>query len=557
MTSDLHLQLSLAIVVPIVVVAVAWLILSVPRLRQVSWRDQVDTPLDLLPKEARFAGAWAGWKVLVNQREVVQPSLVLLRVRNSGLSSIREVGIRRPVTFTFPGRDVVEYAVTECRGGITWDMVAPPFGAPASGQAGGTVVGNRIILPRFPMARRSGFKLLVLLTGDGQGVIGKGRIRGGQVVHETRRRSPRSRNLAFGTLLTLLIGAQAGVALGEGPPIPSSCRSGQLVVQGSTAFQPVAQQVATAYSATCRDASISVTGTGSYNGLTALSDSAVAASPSAAALGAAPLSGAPSAVASSSAASSAGLPSSAASSAGLPSSPAPSVGLPPDGGAVQVAMSDGAAPAGYHGLAGHPVAVIIFAVVVNKSTGVFNLSTAQLAGIFRGTITNWRQVGGADLPISIVARTSGSGTRHTFDAKVLGGASEPPASSFNCVTKNELPSSPVIRCEEPDTSTLLERVNSIPGAIGYAQISDAASFPNVELVKLNAADPDIGDVKAGKYPYWTVEYLYTEGQPQARSLTAAFLAYFGTDNAENLLLNGAYTPCANAQPQVAKLCAEP
>jgi ABC-type phosphate transport system substrate-binding protein len=520
----------MAIVVPILVVAVAWLVLSVPRLRQVSWRDQVDTPLDLLPKEARLTGAWAGWKVLVNQREVAQPSLVLLRLRNSGLSPIRETGIRRPVTFTFPGRDVVEYAVTECRGGITWDMVAPPFGAADAGRAGGTVVGNRIILPRFPMARRSGFRLLVLLTGEGHGVIGKGRIRGGQVVHETRRRSPRSRNLAFGTVLALLVGAQAGVALGEGPPIPSSCRAGQLVIQGSTAFQPVAQQVARAYSGTCRDAAISVTGTGSYNGLTALGDSVAAGGPTPAAVGAA----------------SAGSSSSASSSA-----------LSPGDGPVQIAMSDGAAPAGYHGLVGHPVAVIIFAVVVNKSTGVFNLTTAQLQGIFRGSITNWRQVGGADLPISIVARTSGSGTRHTFDAKVLGGASEPPASSFNCVTKNELPSSPVIRCEEPDTGTLLERVNSIPGAIGYAQISDAASFPQVELVKLNAADPDIGDVKAGKYPYWTVEYLYTEGKPRAGSLTAAFLSYFSTDNAENLLLSGAYTPCENAQPQVARLCGEP
>jgi len=518
-TSEFHLQLSMAIVVPILIVAVAWLVVSVPRWRQVSWRDQVDTPLDLLPKEARLTGAWAGWKVLVNQREVAQPSLVLLRVRNSGLSALRVTGIRRPVTFTFPGRDVVEYAVTECRGGITWDMVSPPFGAPGAGGPGGTVVGNRIILPRFPMARRSGFKLLVLLTGEGHGVLGKGRIRGGQVVHETRRRSPRSRNLAFGTLLALLIGAQAGVALGEGPPIPSSCRSGQLSIQGSTAFQPVAQQVAKAYSGTCRDADIAVTGTGSYNGLTALSDSATTSGPSGVALGAAAVS-------------------------------APSSGA----GAVQIAMSDGSAPSGYHGLVGHPVAVIIFAVVVNRSTGVFNLTTEQIRDIFRGTITNWRQVGGANLPISIVARTSGSGTRHTFDTKVLGGASEPPASSFNCVTKNEVPSSPVIRCEEPDTGTLLDRVNSIPGAIGYAQISDAASFANVEPVRLNASDSNIGDVKAGKYPYWTVEYLYTNGTPTPGSLTAAFLAYFSTDNAQNLLLNAAYTPCGTAQPQVAALC---
>jgi ABC-type phosphate transport system substrate-binding protein len=70
---------------------------------------------------------------------------------------------------------------------------------------------------------------------------------------------------------------------------------------------------------------------------------------------------------------------------------------------VQIAMSDGTAPAGYSGLVGHSVAVIIFAVVVNRQADVYNLTTAQLRAIFQGSITNWRQAGGASLPISIVA----------------------------------------------------------------------------------------------------------------------------------------------------------
>ena len=48
-------------------------------------------------------------------------------------------------------------------------------------------------------------------------------------------------------------------------------------------------------------------------------------------------------------------------------------------------MSDGPAPGGYPALTGHPVAVIIFAVVVNKQAGVFNLTTAQLREMFAGT----------------------------------------------------------------------------------------------------------------------------------------------------------------------------
>jgi phosphate transport system substrate-binding protein len=496
----LHSRLTVAIIVPIIVVAVAWLAVSVPRWRRISWREQLDTPIGLLPKEARqgarLTGGWGFWTVLVNQQEVVLPSLVLVRIRNTGLTAVAAAGTRRPITFTFPDRDVVEYAVTDCRG-ISGDVIAAP-GAPAA-----SVVGNRIILPRFAMPRRASFKLLVLLSGPGRGVLGKGRLRGGQVVRETRRSNPRARNIAFGTALALLVGAQFGVAVGEGPAIPSSCRSGHLVIQGSTAFAPAAQQIAQAYTSVCRDASISVTGTATFNGLNAVNNSVGTASAN----------------------------------------------------TVQVAMSDGTAPAGYSALVGHPVALIIFAVVVNRQAHVFNLTTAQLRAIFQGDITNWQQAGGPSLPISIVSRASTSGTRHTFDSKILGGATEPPASSFDCKTKDAIPSSPVTLCEVGDTGTLLQRVNAIPGAIGYAQTSDAASYANVEKAAINGYSAGIGPVEQGVYSFWTVEHLYTYGQPAPGSLTAAFLAYMNSVNARDILRGDEYTPCGGqVHGQVAALC---
>ena len=494
-TAILHARLTATIIAAIIVVAVAWLAVSVPRWRRISWRDQLDTPIGLLPKQVRqgerLSGGWVPWTVLVNRQEVANPSLVLVRIRNTGLTAVAATGIRRPVTLTFPNRDVIEYAVTDCRG-ISPDVITPP------GESAPSVVGNRIILPRFPMPRRTSFKLLVLLSGPGHGVLGKGRLRRGQVVRETRRTSPWARNIAFGTVLALLVGAQFGVAAGEGPVIPSSCRSGHLVIQGSTAFAPAARQIAEAYTSVCRDASISVTGTATFNGLNALANSA---------------------------------------------------------GTVQVAMSDGTAPAGYSGLVGHPVAVIIFAVVVNRQARVFNLTTAQIRAIFQGGITNWRQADGASLPISIVARSSTSGTRHTFDSTVLGGATEPPASSFNCRTKNAIPSSPVIRCEVADTGTLLQRVNTIPGAIGYAQTADAASYANVEKLAIDGYAAGIGPVEQGAYVFWTVEHLYTLGQPKAGSLTAAFLAYMSSITASDILRGDEYTPCtSDVHGQVAAQC---
>jgi ABC-type phosphate transport system substrate-binding protein len=209
-----------------------------------------------------------------------------------------------------------------------------------------------------------------------------------------------------------------------------------------------------------------------------------------------------------------------------------------------IAMSDGPAPRGYPALAGHPVAVIIFAVVANKQANVFNLTVPELRRIFRGTITNWQQVGGANLPVRIVARIAGSGTRRTFGQKVLG-RGEPSFSSYNCMDKNAVPGSPVDRCEVADTETLLQRVSDIPGAIGYAETSDAAAYPGVESLKLGGWDPDIGAVQRGAYPYWTDEYLYTNGSPAHGTLAATFLAYLNSDAARDILRSHDYTPCAD------------
>jgi ABC-type phosphate transport system substrate-binding protein len=491
------------IVVPSIVIALAWLVVSVPRWRQVSWHDQTDTPINFLPKEARLDGLWAAaWTVMVHHREIILPSLVQLRVRNSGLTAISKARTRRPVSFTFPGRDVVEYAIVDLRG-ISKDEIAPA-GTAAS------ITGNRILLPRFPMPRGGSFKLLVLLSGPGRGVHGKGRFRGGRMVHEARGRGPVARNVVFGTVLALLAGTQAGLMVGRGPAIPASCGNGALAIAGSSAFEPVAQQIAEAYSAVCLDARISVSASSSVGGLNAL-----------------------------------------VASGGLLA--AGGQKERPD--SVQIAMSDGRIPDGYQGLVGQPIGVIIFAVVVNRQAAVFNLTVDQLRGVFTGKITNWQQVGGADLPVRVVARASGSGTRRTFDRKILNGPSEPVASSFDCVSKNAVPGSPMIRCEVPDTATLLQRVNTIPGAVGYAQVNDAQPYANVASVKIGGRDPGIGAVEQGTYPYWTVEYLYTYGRPSASSLTSAFLSYMASDTASQILRSTSYTPCAGGQqPIVVMLC---
>jgi phosphate transport system substrate-binding protein len=61
------------------------------------------------------------------------------------------------------------------------------------------------------------------------------------------------------------------------------------------------------------------------------------------------------------------------------------------------------------------------AVIVHPSNPVAGLSLAQVQQIFAGKITNWREVGGDDAGITIVAREAGSGTYSAFEELVLKG----------------------------------------------------------------------------------------------------------------------------------------
>ncbi|WP_333886539.1 phosphate ABC transporter substrate-binding protein [Clostridium sp.] len=75
-------------------------------------------------------------------------------------------------------------------------------------------------------------------------------------------------------------------------------------------------------------------------------------------------------------------------------------------------------------LVDHKVCAIGFAVVANPNVGVDSLTKEQIQKIFTGEITNWKDVGGSDMKINVINRTKSSGTRATFKDTVMGGKEE-------------------------------------------------------------------------------------------------------------------------------------
>jgi ABC-type phosphate transport system substrate-binding protein len=187
---------------------------------------------------------------------------------------------------------------------------------------------------------------------------------------------------------------------------------------------------------------------------------------------------------------------------------------------------------------------LAFTVVVNKATGLYTLTADQVQGIYSGRYNNWNQIGGSNLPISIVSRGAGFGTRAAFEKNVLK-ASELGRSSSDCKGRDLMPDLPVIRCEFDTTSVLLDRVDKIDGAIGYSDIAATVKHANVNRVKLDGREPDIEPVIRADYPFWTVEYFYTYGEPGSDGLLRSLLAYMNSDTAKNILRRSNYVPCVD------------
>jgi phosphate transport system substrate-binding protein len=178
--------------------------------------------------------------------------------------------------------------------------------------------------------------------------------------------------------------------------------------------------------------------------------------------------------------------------------------------AVDIGDSDIPAP-NEPSLVDHAVAVVTFGIIVNPQTGVKNLSTAQIRGIFSGKIANWSQAGGRSGPITVINRPRSSGTRAVLVQNILGGH-EPSEGGLT----------------QDSSGTVAAMVAQTPGAISYAGMAYVKPGSQV-AVTIDGVSPSVANVESDKYKYWSQEHMFTNGQPSAQ--VAGFINYVKDDRA--------------------------
>lgn len=133
------------------------------------------------------------------------------------------------------------------------------------------------------------------------------------------------------------------------------------------------------------------------------------------------------------------------------------------------------------------IAYDALAVIVNPSNPVSQLTRQQLEAIFRGKITNWKQLGGPDMKIIVYSRETSSGTYEFFKESAL-------------KNKNYMSSS----LSMPATGAVIQSVSQTKGAIGYVGL--AYLSPRVKAIAVSYDDgkhyvlPSLENGKKKLYP---------------------------------------------------------
>ncbi|MCX5701286.1 MAG: phosphate ABC transporter substrate-binding protein [Candidatus Omnitrophica bacterium] len=152
------------------------------------------------------------------------------------------------------------------------------------------------------------------------------------------------------------------------------------------------------------------------------------------------------------------------------------------------------------------VALDGLAVVVNPGNPISKLTLAQLADIFTGRVTNWKEIGGKDEKIVILSREVNSGTHVYFKEHVL--RKNDPNSKEEFAPRALMLSS---------SQAIADEVAGNPSAIGYYGMGYISKKQKPVFIardeKSEYEAPSIENVINGKYPISRPLFLYTNGVP--------------------------------------------
>ena len=175
----------------------------------------------------------------------------------------------------------------------------------------------------------------------------------------------------------------------------------------------------------------------------------------------------------------------------------------------------------------YKVALDGLSVYVNPENTLKELTIAQVGDIFTGKITNWKEVGGPDAPITVYSRENSSGTYEFFKEHVLRG-------------KDFAASAQTM----PGTAAIVQAVVKDKNGIGYGGAAYGGSSKLLSIKKTDVSPailPTEENVISGTYPIWRHLYIYVNPALD-KGEVAAYLNWIRSDDGQKYVKDIGYYP---------------
>lgn len=181
----------------------------------------------------------------------------------------------------------------------------------------------------------------------------------------------------------------------------------------------------------------------------------------------------------------------------------------------------------------HPVVSEGFVFMTNEENPVSDLTAEQIVAIYSGEITNWSEVGGADVDILAYQREENSGSQSGMLALVM---------------KDTPLVDPITELQIIGMEGLVEVISNYDNsesAIGYSYyyyVSNMVVRPGIRLIAVDGVTPSPETIKSGEYPYTTAYYAVIRKDEPDDSPARKLLDWTLSENGQAAAEEAGYVP---------------
>jgi phosphate transport system substrate-binding protein len=161
-------------------------------------------------------------------------------------------------------------------------------------------------------------------------------------------------------------------------------------------------------------------------------------------------------------------------------------------------------------------------IIVNSANAVSDITTDTLGKVYRGEITNWKELGGADAPIVLLGRDSSSGTYSFMQDEVVGKGKTYAKSMKNLQS----------------SQAIVDEVGKDANSIGYVGLG--YDTPTIKVLTVNTKKADVASVLDGSYPLSRGLNMITNGAPAGA--TKAYIDWILSAEGQKIVTEQGFVP---------------